>query len=176
MDKTTKLLIRLAASAVILLAIGTPTYLIISNNLNEIAEQKREKNEKLTSLKNVMKQVASRLDNGVSLSSSTDAFRPLVDELAIAKEFHPDDPAVIAALKAESLFNILQTYWYNSIYYKGVALGLNPEISKFNRIAGKQVATPLTTTRWGGVNETEAKVQRALMYYHISSVLKLGAK
>jgi len=67
MDKTTKLLIRLAASAVILLAIGTPTYLIISKNLNEIAEQKREKNEKLTSLKNVMKQVASRLDNGVSL-------------------------------------------------------------------------------------------------------------
>ena len=63
-----------------------------------------------------------------------------------------------------------------STILKGVALGLNPEISKFNRIAGEKVATPLATTRWGGVNETEAKVQRALMYYHISKVLKLGAK
>ena len=151
MDKTTKWLIKGAASAVIILAIGTPTYLIISKNINEVNTQKREKNEKLTSLKNVMKQVASRLENGVSLQSSTDAFRPLVDKLAVVREFYQEDPAVISATKSESLFNILQTYWYNTIYYFGIALGLNPEISKFNRIAGKTVATPLQEKNFFGV-------------------------
>ena len=178
MDKTTKWLIRGAASAVILLAIGTPTYLIISKNINEVNTQKREKNEKLTSLKNVMKQVASRLENGVSLQSSTDAFRPLVDKLAVVREFYPEDPAVISATKSESLFNILQTYWYNTIYYDGIALGLNPEISKFNRIAGKTVATPLQEKSFFGVtsvDKVESKVQRAVMYNYIIRLLKEGS-
>ena len=72
---------------------------------HEVNSQKREKLEKLSSLKNVMKQVLSRLENGVTLQSSTDAFIKLVDRLAIVKEFYPKDPAVISAIKSESLFN-----------------------------------------------------------------------
>ena len=58
-----------------------------------------------------MKQVASRLENGVSLKSSTEAFRPLVDKLAVVKEFHSEEESVLASIKAELLFNSLQTYW-----------------------------------------------------------------
>ena len=79
MDKTTKWLIRGAALTVMLFAIGTPTYLIISQNRNEITSQRKERNAKLTSLKNVMRQIASRLENGISYNSSTETFRPLVD-------------------------------------------------------------------------------------------------
>ena len=64
----------------------------------------------LEELQNVMKQVAARLENGVSLKTSTDAFRPLVDQLAIVKDSYPDNELVVKALKAQSLFGILQTY------------------------------------------------------------------
>ena len=144
---------------------------------HEVNSQKREKLEKLSSLKNVMKQVLSRLENGVTLQSSTDAFIKLVDRLAIVKEFYPKDPAVISAIKSESLFNILQTYWYKTIYYKGIALGLNPEISKFNKIAGKTVATPLQEKSLFGVtsvDKIESKVQRAVMYNYIIRLLNKG--
>ena len=178
MDKTTKWLIRGAALTVMLFAIGTPTYLIISQNRNEITSQRKERNAKLTSIKNVMRQIASRLENGISYNSSTETFRPLVDELAVVKELYPENESVISALKAEALFNILQTYWYNTIYLEGMGLALNPEIDKFNSIAGKEVATPLKESNFFGiirVNEIDSKVQRAVMYNYIISVLRQGS-
>ncbi len=134
-----------------------------------------KKNDSTEGLKNVMKQVAARLENGVSLKTSTDAFRPLVDQLAIVKDSYPDDGLVVQALKAQSLFGILQTYWYNSIYYKGIAMGLNPEIEKFNVAAEKEVITPLTEKKRYGViqvDETDAQVARAMMYQYVILVLK----
>ena len=178
MDKTTKWLIRGAAIAVIFIGIGTPAYLIISKNINQASTLRKEKEEKLTSLKNVMKQVASRLENGVSLKSSTEAFRPLVDKLAVVKEFHPEEESVLASIKAELLFNTLQTYWYNTIYYDGIAQALNPEIAKFNRIAGKQIAKPLKESRFLGlttVDKIESQVERAVMYNYIIRILKEGS-
>ncbi len=129
----------------------------------------------LEQLQNVMKQVAARLENGVSLKTSTDAFRPLVDQLAIVKDSYPDDELVVKALKAQSLFGILQTYWYNSIYYKGIAMGLNPEIEKFNIAAEKEVITPLSEKKRYGVmqvGETDAQVARSLMYQYVIKTLK----
>ena len=129
----------------------------------------------LEELQNVMKQVAARLENGVSLKTSTDAFRPLVDQLAIVKDSYPDNELVVKALKAQSLFGILQTYWYNSIYYKGIAMGLNPEIEKFNIAAEKEVITPLTEKKRYGVmqvDETDAQVARSLMYQYVIKTLK----
>jgi hypothetical protein len=129
-------------------------------------------------LRETMKQVASRLENGVSYNSSTDAFRPLVDQLAIVKEQNPGELAVKVSLRAESLFNVLQSYWYNSIKYEGIALGANPEINKFNLIVGSEVISPLKTyNRFGSemVNDTDQKVARAMMYNFVIGILKEGS-
>ena len=68
MDKTTKRLIRIASSAVILIAIGIPIYLVVSEKRNLFLSEKKEleniekaKQEKLTNLRNAMKQVAEDL-------------------------------------------------------------------------------------------------------------------
>ena len=41
-------------------------------------------------------QIASRLENQISYNSSTETFRPLADELAVVKEFYPDNESVIS--------------------------------------------------------------------------------
>ena len=59
-----------------------------------------------------------------------------------------------------------------------MGLALNPEIDKFNSIAGKEVATPLKESNFFGiirVNEIDSKVQRAVMYNYIINVLRQGS-
>lgn len=59
-----------------------------------------DQKDELKALRNVMKQVASRIDSGISFKNSTSMFQPLIDELAIAAEAHPDSLAVKSSTKA----------------------------------------------------------------------------
>lgn len=133
----------------------------------------------LDKLRDVMKQVAARLENGVSYNSSTEAFRPLVDQLAIVKDKNSHDLAVKASLRAEALFGILQTYWLNTIKYKEIAQAANPEINRFNSVVGSQVIDPLRTARgFAGielVNETDQISRRMTMYNFTIGLLKEGS-
>ena len=90
------------------------------------------KNDEVRKHRSVMKQVAARLENGVSYNKSTETFQPLVDQLAITKEGNEDELAVRVAEKAELLFNIMQENWYNSIRYDGIALAARGPIQKWN--------------------------------------------
>ena len=65
----------------------------------------------LQSLRNAMKQVASRLAAGTSLRDSTETFRPVIDQLALVESSYPDSLAVKQARLASKLFDALQLAW-----------------------------------------------------------------
>ena len=65
----------------------------------------------LAPLRGAMKQVAARLRSGTSLRDSSATFQPVVDQLALVKETHPDSLAVQKASEASRLFDVLQTAW-----------------------------------------------------------------
>lgn len=67
--------------------------------------------DSLTPLRSAMKQVAARLRSGTSLRDSTETFRPVVDQLAIAESNHPGSIAVQKAKLASRLFDALYLAW-----------------------------------------------------------------
>lgn len=67
--------------------------------------------DQLTALRNAMKQVAGRLAFGTSLRDSSDAFRPVIDQLAIVESTHKDSLAVKNARLATNLFDAFQLAW-----------------------------------------------------------------
>ena len=158
MDKITNWLIRIASSAVILIAIGIPIYLVVSEKRNLFLSEKKEleniekvKQEKLTNLRNAMKQVAARLSAGTSLRDSTISFQPVIDALAVAEEFHRDSFEVKNAKKASQLFEVLQTAWDTRIrvFYKEASEYLDNKVydcealkltaDEFERVYGSKV-------------------------------------
>lgn len=69
----------------------------------------------LSNLRNAMKQVASRLRSGTSLRDSSETFRPVIDELAVAESAHPNAMAVEKARLASAMFDALQLAWQTRI-------------------------------------------------------------
>ena len=76
----------------------------------------------LTPLRNAMKQVAARLRAGTSLRDSTETFRPVIDQMAIAQAIHPDAEAVQKAKLASRMFDALQLAWDTRIKAAGYSL------------------------------------------------------
>ena len=133
--------------------------------------------DQVEKLRDVMKQVAARLENGVSYASSTETFRPLIDQLAVTKEGNQSQLAVKVAQKAELLFNIMQEAWYNSIRYDGIAIGANDPINKWNAVIGTENIKPLKDGCFMGVctvSTTEQKASVILMNSFIIGMLKEG--
>jgi hypothetical protein len=134
--------------------------------------------DEVQKLRSVMKQVAARLDNGISYRDSTNMFQPLVDQLAIAKEGNKSELAVKVSSAAEILFNIMQESWYNSIKFDGIALGANEPIRRWNSVIGTKNIKPLEVRFAFGVetvDETAHEVSVRLMYNFVSGILKEGA-
>ena len=134
--------------------------------------------DEVQKLRSVMKQAAARLDNGISYRDSTNLFQPLVDQLAIAKEGNENELAVKVSSFAETLFNIMQESWYNSIRYDGIALGANGPINKWNSVIGTENIKPLKVRSAFGVqtvDKTDHNVSVRLMYNFVSGMLKEGA-
>jgi len=134
--------------------------------------------DEVQKLRSVMKQVAARLDNGISYRDSTNMFQPLVDQLAIAKDGNESELAVKVSSFAEILYNIMQESWYNSIKYDGIALGANDPIVRWNSVIGTENIKPLKVKRMLGlelVDETAHNASVRLMYNFVSGILKEGA-
>ena len=132
--------------------------------------------DEVEKLRSVMKKVAARIENGVSYRDSTEAFQPLVDQLAVAKEGNENELAVKVAEKAESLFNIMQESWYNSIRYDGIAIGANDPIRQWNSVIGKEHIAPLKENCFGycSVKESEHDASLILMDKFIIGILREG--
>jgi len=191
MDKTTKWLIRGAALAVILLGIGTPVYLFVSQNRNFITSQKNERDQKLENLKVAMRQVAGRLSAGTSLRDSTLTFQPVIDALAIAEQSHPDSSVVFDAKKASRLFDVLQTAWdtrikaynkdFSDAYQGGNAYNcemLKLTADEFDRVNGYPVVNWSYTKGFLGLTICKVpygQLPEDFMYPEIQRILRRGA-
>ncbi len=134
--------------------------------------------DEVQKLRSVMKQIAARLDNGVSYRDSTNMFQPLVDQLAVAKDGNENELAVKVSSVAEILFNIMQESWYNSIRYDGIAIAANEPIGRWNSVIGAENIKPLKVRNMLGlqtVDKVDQKVSVRLMYNFVSGILKEGA-
>ena len=132
-----------------------------------------DQQNELQALRNAMKQVASRIDSGISFKNSTSIFQPLIDELAIAAEAHPDSLAVKSSTKARELFKYAQSYWESKIFYPGINVSARLDLAKFNLAVGSEVVKPIGGKNWVDKYEQGAALRQ--MIFFVSGVLEEGA-
>jgi hypothetical protein len=147
--------------------------------------------DKLTPLRNAMKQVAARLAAGTSLRDSTETFRPVVDQLAVVSAEYPEALAVKKAKLSSQMFDALQFAWDTRIKAYNYALNqyggtpvynckaLKQTVDTYNSIPG----APFIDWRYSGgvINigicrvESESQLPESFMRTNIIKVLEDGS-
>lgn len=145
--------------------------------------------DSLAPLRSAMKQVAARLSSGTSLRDSTITFQPVVDQLALVSETHPDALATKAAARAVDLFDTFQEAWQariQSLQSTGGVWGTvyscsvhSAGIKAFNRAVGSEVVpykqSVKTLIGIPVCNDEQVRPLEAKMNAFVVGVLKEGA-
>ena len=133
--------------------------------------------EDIRELRRAMKKVAARIENGISYNDSTEAFQPLVDQLALARDENYGELTVTASEKAEILFNIMQSAWYSSIRTKSEKIA-NSYIYRWNKVIGTENIKPFKARNCLGfcvIDESTYDYLLSQMRSFIVGLLKEGA-
>ena len=146
---------------------------------------KRKMNEdSLNDLKQNMKKIAARINNGMTMKDSTLFFQPLVDALSLVENEYSNSEAVIASKKARELFVVIKQMFnarletvqqginYPTCSYEPTEVG----IEMFNKIYGSQAIIYEKTGMWGRTTCSNLEIYENQMFGKIASLLITGSK